>query len=327
MNQQLAGSVHNPRNSEVLDPGWKASPITISVTFHRNTEHPAPDGHDTRVYGELYNSPVFIDAHRELQESDPEPGYTLPCCIVASMFASDETTVTGFGDMKIWPWYMVYGNESKYRRSKPMEFCREHVAYFESLPDSFIDFATPIYVRLLLDEEFSMAYQHGIIIDCSDSVRRCFYPRIFTHSTDYPEKILLVGIRYLGQCPCPRCHIHESELHKMGMRRDMTARVSKTREDDEPRRHKVKKACKLIFEENYAVNSAVVEALLKPESLFPAANTFSDVLGPLGFNMFLVCVVDLMHDFELGVWKSLFEYILRILECVDECLLKEVDRG
>ena len=35
---------------------------------------------------------------------------------------------------------------------------------------------------------------------------------------------------------------------------------------------------------------------------------------------------DLMHDFELGDWKSLFIHLIRILECVDRKLLAEVDR-
>jgi hypothetical protein len=42
--------------------------------------------------------------------------------------------------------------------------------------------------KLLLDDEFVHAYEHGIVIECCDGVMRRFYPRIFTHSADYPEK-------------------------------------------------------------------------------------------------------------------------------------------
>jgi len=35
------------------------------------------------------------------------------------------------------------------------------------------------------------AYEHGIIIDCGDGVRRRIYPRIFFYSADYPEKYFL----------------------------------------------------------------------------------------------------------------------------------------
>ena len=42
--------------------------------------------------------------------------------------------------------------------------------------------------RLLLDDEFLNAYQHGMVIECCDDVTRRFYPRIFTYSADYKEK-------------------------------------------------------------------------------------------------------------------------------------------
>jgi hypothetical protein len=37
-------------------------------------------------------------------------------------------------------------------------------------------------------------------------------------------------------------------------------------------------------------------------------------------------VVDLLHEFELGVWKALFIHLLRILESVNPNLLHELDR-
>jgi hypothetical protein len=37
-------------------------------------------------------------------------------------------------------------------------------------------------------------------------------------------------------------------------------------------------------------------------------------------------VVDLLHEVELGVWKSIFIHLLRILECMDEGLKHEMDR-
>ena len=55
-------------------------------------------------------------------------------------------------------------------------------------------------------------------------------------------------------------------------------------------------------------------------------NAFSDKLMPLGFNMFDIFVVDLMHEVELGVWKSVFIHLLRLLDCHDESLKHELDR-
>ena len=55
-------------------------------------------------------------------------------------------------------------------------------------------------------------------------------------------------------------------------------------------------------------------------------NAFSDKLMPLGFNMFDIFVVDLMHEVELGVWKAVFIHLLRLLDCHDESSKHELDR-
>ena len=47
-------------------------------------------------------------------------------------------------------------------------------------------------------------------------------------------------------------------------------------------------------------------------------NTFADVLGALGCNMFRILTVDLMHDFELGVFKSILTHLLQLLYAVNQ---------
>ena len=37
-------------------------------------------------------------------------------------------------------------------------------------------------------------------------------------------------------------------------------------------------------------------------------------------------VVDLMHEFELGVWKALFIHLLRMLNAMDKAMINELDR-
>ena len=37
-------------------------------------------------------------------------------------------------------------------------------------------------------------------------------------------------------------------------------------------------------------------------------------------------VVDLMHEFELSIWKMVFIHLLHILDCVDESLKHELDK-
>ena len=42
--------------------------------------------------------------------------------------------------------------------------------------------------RELLDNDFLEAYEHGVVIECCDGIKRRFYLRIFVYSADYPEK-------------------------------------------------------------------------------------------------------------------------------------------
>lgn len=44
---------------------------------------------------------------------------------------------------------------------------------------------------IMMDDEFIEAYVHGIIVECTDSALRRFYPRFFTYSADYKEKYVL----------------------------------------------------------------------------------------------------------------------------------------
>ena len=94
---------------------------------------PGESRRNERVYGELYTSPAFIDAHRELQDSPAEPGCDLPRVIVALMFWSDVTHLTSFSNAKLWPLYLFFGNESKYRRCKPSCHLCHHIAYFQKV--------------------------------------------------------------------------------------------------------------------------------------------------------------------------------------------------
>lgn len=102
---------------EPYDLFWKPNEVTDEV----------------RVHGELYTSAVFRDAHRDLNTSPGEPGCKLPRCVVALMFWSDATHLTTFGNAKLWPCYLFFGNESKYRRSKPTTDLCNHIAYFQTV--------------------------------------------------------------------------------------------------------------------------------------------------------------------------------------------------
>ncbi|KAG6906039.1 hypothetical protein DXG01_016189 [Tephrocybe rancida] len=385
------------------DAGWAELSVSISIPFHRFTDHPGPQNYTVNgfyhrslvsvirekltlkkddakqfhlepyqllwqsregqdplpLYGEMYSSEAFLHAHRQLQESPAEPGCTLPRVVISLMFWSDATHLTQFGNAKITPLYLYFGNESKYRRCRPTCRLAEHVAFFQTLPDAFKDFAnrwtglkkvSPELVahckrelaheqwRLLLDDEFLEAYEHGIVLDwVGDGQKRRFYPRVMTYSCDYPEKYevlsrllspflrpvlqsraLMATVRQLGGCPCPRCKIPKKMLHMVGNSTDRVARIESERWDDDDRRKRIAKSRSMIYGTNLAVDSTAVERELKPESLVPTIR--------FGFHWPSIFVVDLLHEIELGVVKALILHLLRILECVDENLIHELDR-
>jgi hypothetical protein len=51
-----------------------------------------------------------------------------------------------------------------------------------------------------------------------------------------------------------------------------------------------------------------------------------DRLGQFGFNVFIMLVVDLLHEFELGVWCMLLVHLLRILTSINKDLVHELDK-
>ncbi|KAG2053010.1 hypothetical protein BDR06DRAFT_1009120 [Suillus hirtellus] len=137
--------------------------------------------HEVNIQGKLYTLPAFMHAHRELQASLGEAGCNLPRVIAALMFWSNATQLTTFGNAKLWPIYMYFGNEPKYHRCRPSCHLGNHVAYFQKLLDSFKDFAgthtegkgighectthchRELFQgqwRVLLDDEFLEAYCH-----------------------------------------------------------------------------------------------------------------------------------------------------------------------
>ena len=135
-----------------------------------------------------------------------------------------------------------------------------------------------------------------------------------------------------------------TNVPEMGMPNDMRRRQLLVRTDDDSQQKKVLHAWELIYERNYVVNTSKIKELLRDQSLVPttvsedasksaliwctntvAKNTFSDKLSAFGFNLFAMLVVDLLHEFELGVWKAVFTHLLHILDSFKHGKLHEID--
>ncbi|KAJ3985139.1 hypothetical protein F5890DRAFT_1573070 [Lentinula detonsa] len=296
-----------------------------------------------RIRTDVYNSDMFLKEHDSIQRAPTDDRSCKREKVVAAlMFWSDATHLANFGTAKLWPIYMLFGNLSKYIRASPNSGAVHHFAYIPSIPDSVKHEISRFNVnwktqakeiithcnrelmhavwRFLLDDEFVHAYRCGIVIKCFDGIERRVYPRFFTYSADYPEKVLLATIRDLGSCPCPRCLIPKSLLDQMGSKHDMKRR--------EKIRiflvDKVMRTRQWIYNEGSKIRGSAVERLLKETSSVPTLNAFIDRLGH-DFNISRMLAVDFMHEFELGVWKALFTHLIRVLYAVNPKLVAELD--
>ncbi|KAI0308698.1 hypothetical protein OF83DRAFT_1191943, partial [Amylostereum chailletii] len=313
------------------------------------------------LHGKLYTSEAFLKAYQELQSSPREPGCDLPRHIAATMHGSYQTHLTVFGDAQLWPGYLLYGNKSKYCRSRLSNHLCKTVAYFICLPPDFKDFAIDeggwtnpdnsaflahvccklfhAQLRILLDDKFVEAYTHGIIIECPDGIMCRFYPRIFTYAADYPESYRLFSPMGSPAGSCSRQFRTKDNVLARGASsvwRTHTCSewkviwpsgcITSASISGDQQRKTIAAARKLIYQKGYGVSSAAVERLLQDKSLVPTENVFSSRLGHLGFNINSILTPDILHDFELGVWKSLFVHLLRLVEYHGPNRLHELDR-
>jgi hypothetical protein len=60
--------------------------------------------------------------------------------------------------------------------------------------------------------------------------------------------------------------------------------------------------------------------------LITSQSAFVSTLSQLGLDFFPLFVVDLMHEFELGVWKAVLIHLVRILYTQGADIIAEFDR-
>lgn len=99
--------------------------------YQRNLNQPNSQDKDERLIGELYTSDAFNAEHEKIQQLSCNDSY--PRAIAALMFWSDSTHLAQFGQAKLWPLYLYFGNQSKYERGCPTSQSAHHIAYFPSV--------------------------------------------------------------------------------------------------------------------------------------------------------------------------------------------------
>ncbi|KZV97244.1 hypothetical protein EXIGLDRAFT_764538 [Exidia glandulosa HHB12029] len=295
---------------------------------------------EENVYFEVFNSPAFIEEHEALQSLPPEPGCDLPRAVAAFMGMSDAGHLTDTGGASIHPFNGMFGNQPKAERIKPSNRAVYPIAYFRSLPiNDLRDFISdmpggkarkkdhPIFTHLrrelmhevlglVFDDEFWYAYDHGIVVNCADGVRRRLYPRLFVYIADYPEKCNAATIRDQGDFPCPGDLTPDNMLDQMGTAPARSLVRDSPRIDTPARRKSVRNAQKLIHNKGYAVNSKKVDALLKAESYTPTQNALSD--RHERYNVFSMFLPDPLHEIGGGTWLATLRHLIRILQSLPD---------
>jgi hypothetical protein len=143
------------------------------------------------------------------------------------------------------------------------------------------------------------------------------------------HRILLACLKFLSRYPCPRCLVEKSKISALGTARDRKERTQKERVDDKKNQIQIKRVRKWIYEKGKSLMSVHIDRLLGHQSLIPTRvstdcewlclltifiqSAFSIRLSSSDFNFYQMFVPDLLHEFELGVWKGTFTHLMRIL--------------
>ncbi|KAF8816480.1 hypothetical protein BYT27DRAFT_7077235, partial [Phlegmacium glaucopus] len=307
------------------------------ITPFREYWKPSEDEPEERIYSETFTADVFNEEYETLRTTTREgPNSKLEPFVAGIFFYSDATHLASFGTASLYPMYMYVGNQSQYLRAKPSEFTAHHMAYIPKLGDEIQEFykenfgklatlamlthlrreLAHVIWRLLLDDDLMRAYTEGEPIKHFDEIMRVMFPCFLFYSADYPEKILISCIKFLAKCMCPRCLSLKSKITQVGLKMDMRNRLKLARVDTEARRFDIEVARRMLFEKGINVSSVKVDQVLGPTSAVPTRNAFSDFASRLGkfeFNFYQLLAPDLLHEFELGVWKAVFTHLIRIL--------------
>ncbi|EJD46773.1 hypothetical protein AURDEDRAFT_40235, partial [Auricularia subglabra TFB-10046 SS5] len=344
----VTGFQHRPivpllRHILSTEPGvettWTWTPATLM--------HRAADRTKSRVAGEVYHSPRAQRLYDEVQRLSREAGDTMERRVVYLMPGSDSTHLAQFGNASEWPGFLGIGNQSKYVRAQRNAHAMHHFASFPKIPDSLHDEIKSIGLKKsakkqalthcrrelmqaawakILSPEFLHAYKYGFVHTCQDGVERRFFPRFFTYTADYPEKVLMATLRDNGDCPCPKCTIKKSEIHEIGSLMDTIARIQRVRQHNGVWTRTVSQVSEWIRKGVCGVTSVLAESKLRLYSWVPVANAFSALREiDSEFSIFKLFAPDLLHEFEIGVWKAVLTHLLRILQSAGSNLIEELD--
>ncbi|KAI9057374.1 hypothetical protein FKP32DRAFT_1551893, partial [Trametes sanguinea] len=270
--------------------------------FHRQSA----SAEEERLFGDAYTADAMNEEHERLQVKaceDQEPGdpADLEYVIVPIMISSDSTHLTNFGQASLWPIYVAFANLSKYVRACPTAFAMHHLAYIPSLPLS---------VQTSYQEAYGEPASAAVLRFCKRELMQKIWLLLldddFIHA--YAHGIVIT-----------------SKVHLMGSSNDMRTRTIHPRSDTGPLQADIAAARRNIFCFGAPPEGSTVEGILGSTSTTPTRSAFSTRLAQFGFQVYQLLVPDLLHEFELGVWKATITHIVRILIAAGGRSIQEFD--
>ncbi|KZT19755.1 hypothetical protein NEOLEDRAFT_1077268, partial [Neolentinus lepideus HHB14362 ss-1] len=183
----------------------------------RPERHYTDEDRTNRMYFDMHTGKWWWDTQKAVEVNTP--GAT----IVPVIISSDKTQVTLFGNKSAYPIYMTIGNLPKEIRRKPSRGGHVLLGY---LPTTRLDhipnkaarrrtLANLFHscVRWIL-QPLKKAGQEGLPMSSGDGVYRRCHPIFAMFVGDYPEQLLVMGIK-TGECPkCPIPHDELSDYHE-----------------------------------------------------------------------------------------------------------------
>ncbi|KZT20962.1 hypothetical protein NEOLEDRAFT_1074287 [Neolentinus lepideus HHB14362 ss-1] len=165
-----------------------------------------------RRYSDMHTGRWWWGTQKALDKE--KPGGT----IIPVIISSDKTQVTLFGNKAAYPIYMTIGNLPKEIRRKPSRGGHVLLGY---LPTTRLDHITNkaarrrtignlfhSCVRRIL-RPLKKAGELGLAMASGDGVYRRVHPIFATFVGDYPEQLLVAGVK-MGECP--KCRVSHDRL-------------------------------------------------------------------------------------------------------------------
>jgi len=138
-----------------------AGPIPTPSSNVDSEREACPD--PIRIHQEIYDSDAMLEAHEEINALPRGPTDDLERVVAPLMVWSDSTHLASFGDASLWPFYLYFGNQSKYTRAKPTADACHHLAYIPTVCDGDIYNNYTLIIPLQLPDAFQDWYhdQYG----------------------------------------------------------------------------------------------------------------------------------------------------------------------